>query len=256
MMEKEDLILFEKKDRVAVLTFNRPQALNALNTSVNRRLIELLHEAEEDTEIGVVVLTGSGKAFVAGGDIKEMYGKDAMEARAYALQAKRVIDTIWNLGKPVIAAINGLCLGGGMEYAMACDLRTASEAARFGQPEINIGIMPGSGGTQRLPRLIGMAKAKEFCFTGAMFDAKQALDLGLINDVYAAPSLMEKTLALAGQIASKSAPALRLIKAAMNRGTETDLETASLFEIDCFGLCFSTQEQKDGMRAFVEKSKK
>jgi enoyl-CoA hydratase len=179
-----------------------------------------------------------------------------MEARAYALQAKQVTDNIWNLGKPVIAAINGLCLGGGMEYAMACDLRTASETAKFGQPEINIGIMPGSAGTQRLPRLIGMAKAKEFCLTGAMFDAKVALELGLINYVYPTASLMKETLALAGQIASKSAPALRLIKSAMNKGADTDMETGSLFEIDCFGLCFSTQEQKDSMRAFVEKSNK
>jgi enoyl-CoA hydratase len=255
MEEKKDII-FEKKDRVAVLTFNRPESLNALNTSVNLRLIEFLLRAEADPEISVVVLTGSGKAFVAGGDIKEMFGKDAMEARAYALQAKRVTDTIWNLGKPVIAAINGPCLGGGLEYAMACDLRTASENAKFGQPEINIGIMPGSAGTQRLPRLIGMTKAKEFCFTGAIFDARLALELGLINYVYAAASFMDETLALAGQIASKSAPALRLIKSAINRGADADIETGSLFEIDCFGLCFSTQEQKDSMRAFVDKSKK
>ena len=143
-----------------------------------------------------------------------------------------------------------------MEYAMACDLRTASETAKFGQPEINIGIMPGSAGTQRLPRLIGMTKAKEFCFTGAMVDAKQALDLRLINYVYPASSLMGETLALAGQIASKSAPALMLIKSAINRSADVDIETGSLFEIDCFGLCFSTQEQKDSMRAFVEKSKR
>ena len=255
-MEKEEVILFEKKDKVAVLTFNRPQALNALNRRVNLRLIDFLLLVEADPEIKVIVLTGTGKAFVAGGDIKEMYGKDAMEARAYALQAKQVTDNIWNRGKPVIAAINGLCLGGGMEYAMACDLRTASETAKFGQPEINIGIMPGSAGTQRLPRLIGMAKAKEFCLTGAMFDAKVALELGLINYVYPTASLMKETLALAGQIASKSAPALRLIKSAMNKGADTDMETGSLFEIDCFGLCFSTQEQKDSMRAFVEKSNK
>ncbi len=256
MEEKKDIIIFTRKDGVAVLTFNRPESLNALNKNVNLRLIEFLLQAEADPDIRVVVLTGSGKAFVAGGDIKEMYGKDAMEARAYALQAKRVTDTIWNLGKPVIAAINGLCLGGGLEYAMACDLRTASENAKFGQPEINIGIMPGSAGTQRLPRLIGMTKAKEFCFTGVMFDARTAFDLGLVNYVYPAASFMEETLALAGQIAAKSAPALKLIKSAINHGADADIETGSLFEIDCFGLCFSTQEQKDSMRAFVEKSGK
>jgi enoyl-CoA hydratase len=163
------LVLYEERDRVAILTINRPQAMNALNTDVNLRLIELLLEAERDPAIKVAVLTGAGgKAFIAGGDIKEMLGMDAMQARGYALNAKRVIDTIWNLGKPVIAAINGVCLGGGLEYAMACDLRTAAETAKFALPEINIGIMPGSAGTQRLPRLIGMAKAKEFCFTGSM----------------------------------------------------------------------------------------
>jgi len=249
-------MILEKKEELAVLTFNRPEALNALNTDVNSKLIELLLQAERDDAIKVIVLTGSGKAFVAGGDIKEMYGKDPMAARAYALQAKRVMDTIWNLGKPVIAAINGLCLGGGMEYAMACDLRTASETAKFGQPEINIGIMPGSAGTQRLPRLIGMTKAKEFCFTGAMFDAKTALELGLLNYVYPAAVLMQETETLARQIAAKSGPALRLIKSAMNRGVDADIETGSLFEIDCFGLCFSTEEAKDSMRSFVEKSKK
>jgi len=255
-MENTEVVLFEKKEEVAILTFNRPQALNALNTKVNLKLLEFLGRAEQDDEVKVVILTGSGsKAFVAGGDIKEMFGKNAMEARAYALQAKRVTDVIWNLGKPVIAAINGLCLGGGMEYAMACDLRTASETAKFGQPEINIGIMPGSAGTQRLPRLIGMAKAKEFCFTGEMFGAKQALDLGLINYVYPAFSLMEETLGLAAKIVSKSAPALSLIKSAINKGTEIDLESASMFEIDCFALCFATEEQKKGMAAFVDKKK-
>jgi len=255
-MESADVVLYEKKENIAVLTFNRPQALNALNTEVNLKLIELLLQAERDDDVKVVVLTGSGgKAFVAGGDIKEMYGKDAMGARAYALQAKRVTDTLWNLGKPVIAAINGLCLGGGMEYAMSCDLRTAAETAKFGQPEINIGIMPGSAGTQRLPRLIGMTKAKELCFTGDMFDAQKALEMGLLNYIYPASSFLEESLALARKIAAKSGSSLKLIKSAMNRGTETDLETAALFEIDCFGLCFSTQEQKEGMKKFVEKSK-
>lgn len=255
-MERADVVLYEKKERVAILTSNRPQALNALNTEVNLKLIELLLQAENDDGIKVVVFTGSGnKSFVAGADIKEMLEMNSMQARKHALQAKKVTDTIWNLGKPVIVAINGFCLGGGIEYAMACDLRTASETAKFGLPEINFGIMPGSAGTQRLPRLIGLAKAKEYCFTGGTFDAKQALELGLINHVYPAESLMDETLALAGKIASKSGSSLKLIKSAMNRGTETDLETATLFEIDCFGLCFSTQEQKEGMKKFVEKSK-
>jgi len=252
----ESVVLYEKKENVALLTFNRPGALNALNTEVNLKLIELLLQADNDAEIKVVVLTGAGsKSFVAGADIKEMLEMNALQAREHGLRAKRVTDTLWNLGKPVIAAINGFCMGGGLEYAMACDLRTAAETAKFGLPEINLGIMPGSAGTQRLPRLIGMTKAKEYCFTGSTFDAKQALELGLINYVYPAEALLAETLALAGKIATKSASSLKLIKAAMNRGTETDIETAALFEIDCFGLCFSTKEQKEGMKKFVEKSK-
>ncbi|PKN69401.1 MAG: crotonase [Deltaproteobacteria bacterium HGW-Deltaproteobacteria-12] len=252
----ESVVLYEKKENVALLTFNRPGALNALNTEVNLKLIELLLQADNDAEIKVVVLTGAGsKSFVAGADIKEMLEMNALQAREHGLRAKRVTDTLWNLGKPVIAAINGFCMGGGLEYAMACDLRTAAETAKFGLPEINLGIMPGSAGTQRLPRLIGMTKAKEYCFTGGTFDAKQALEFGLINYVYPAEALLAETLALAGKIATKSASSLKLIKAAMNRGTETDMETAALFEIDCFGLCFSTKEQKEGMKKFVEKSK-
>ncbi len=255
-MANTDVVLYEKSESIALLTVNRPEALNALNTAVNLKLIELLDRAEADPEVRVVVLKGSGeKAFIAGGDIKEMVDKDAMGAREYALAAKRVIDRIWNLKKPVIAAIQGLCLGGGLEYAMACDLRTASEKARFGQPEINIGIMPGSAGTQRLSRLIGITKAKQLCFTGDMIGADEALALGLINEVYPADSLMEKTIELAKKIASKSSPALTLIKSAINKGTGMDLESASLFEIDCFGLCFATEEQKEKMLAFVGKKK-
>ena len=183
-MANTDVVLYEKSESIALLTVNRPEALNALNTAVNLKLLELLDRAEADPEVRVVVLKGSGeKAFIAGGDIKEMVDKDAMGAREYALAAKRVTDRIWNLRKPVIAAIQGLCLGGGLEYAMACDLRTASEKARFGQPEINIGIMPGSAGTQRLSRLIGITKAKQLCFTGDMIGADEALALGLINEV-------------------------------------------------------------------------
>jgi enoyl-CoA hydratase len=255
-MVNTDVVLYEKRDSIAFLTINRPEALNALNTEVNLKLIERLDQAEADNEVRVIILKGAGdKAFIAGGDIKEMINKNALEARDYALAAKRVIDRIWNLKKPVIAAIQGLCLGGGLEYAMACDLRTASEKARFGQPEINIGIMPGSAGTQRLSRLIGVTKAKQLCFTGDMIEAEEALALGLINEIHPADSLMDKTIELAKKIASKSAPALTLIKSAINRGTGMDLESASLFEIDCFGLCFATEEQKEKMLAFVNKKR-
>lgn len=256
-MTDSGLILYEKKERTAVLTFNRPAALNALNTEVNLTLIDLLDRAEADPDIRVVVLTGSGdKAFVAGADIIEMMNMGAMQARLHAIRAKRVTDKIWKLSKPVIAAINGFCLGGGLEYALACDLRVASEKAKFGLPEINLGILPGGGGTQRLPRLIGLTKAKELCLTGDIINAAQALELGLVNSVVPPESLMEKALELAAKIAGKSPTSANLIKTAMNKGVETDLETALMYEIDSFGLCFTTDEQKDGMAAFAAKSKK
>jgi enoyl-CoA hydratase len=255
-MTGHDFVLYKKKENIAILTFNRPEALNALNTEVNIQLIDMLDTAEKDAEVRVLILTGSGKkAFVAGADIKEMTDMDAIGAREHALKAKRAVDRIYHLTKPVIAAVNGFCLGGGMEYALACDFRVASENAQFGLPEINLGIMPGSAGTQRLPRLIGMGKAKELIYAGSMIDANQALTLGLINYIFTGDSLLDETLKLAKRIASKSPVALSLIKSAMNKGTEIDLESASMFEIDCFALCFTTKEQKEGMAAFVKKTK-
>lgn len=255
-MTDSQLVLYEKETPIAFLTFNRPEALNALNTDVNLKLIELLDRAEGDEDVRVIILKGSGeKAFVAGADIKEMLAMNPMEAREHAIRAKRVTDKIWNLKKPVIAAIHGFCLGGGFEYALACDIRTASEKARFALPEITLGIMPGSAGTQRLSRLIGLTKAKQLCFTGDMISAKEAYDLGIVNEIYPIESLIEKTTELAKRIASKSPHAITLIKSAMNKGTEIDLESASMFEINCFGLCFSTEEQKQGMHAFATKKK-
>jgi enoyl-CoA hydratase len=256
ILMEDCVVLYEKKENIVILTFNRPTALNALNTEVNLKLIEHLNAAEADPEIRVVVLTGSGeKAFVAGADIKEMLNMNAVAARDHAIKAKGVTDKIWNLKKPVVAVINGFCLGGGLEYALACDLRIASESARFALPEINLGIMPGSCGTQRLPRLIGLTKAKELCFTGDIIKADEALALGLVNYVFPSASLMQEAMALSGRIAKKSMPALMLIKSAMNKGIEMDLESAAILEIDCFGLCFSTEEQKQGMLAFVNKKK-
>jgi len=255
-MSMKDVVLYDKREDIAILTFNRPQALNALSSEVNLKLIELLEKSEKDNEVKVIILTGAGnKSFVAGGDIMEMVDKDAIGAREYALQAKRAVDKIYNFTKPIIAAINGICLGGGLEYAMACDFRIASENAKFGQPEINIGIMPGSGGTQRLPRLIGMGNAKELIYSGSMIDAEKAQELRLINHVFPQDSLMNEVINLAKKIASKSPVALKLIKSVMNKGTEIDLEAASVLEIECFGLCFTTQEQKKAMQEFVNKNK-
>lgn len=256
MTDSLDTVLYRKEGNLAWITFNRPEALNALNTEVNLALPELLRRAEQDPEVRVLILRGSGeKAFVAGADIKEMMSIGAMEARELALRAKHVADTIWDLSKPVIAAIQGFCLGGGFEYALACDLRIASESAKFGLPEINLGIMPGSAGTQRLARLIGLARAKELCLTGAMIDAAQALNLGILNAVCPRETLFSEAAALAGKIASKSLHSVTLIKSAMNRGLEMDLDSAALYEIACFGLCFSTEEQKAGMEAFINKKK-
>ncbi len=256
MTDLKEIALYQKEENIAWITFNRPEALNALNADMNRAIIDCLERAEADPEVRVIILKGSGdKAFVAGADIKEMMSASAMEARELALKAKRVPDTIWNLKKPVIAAIQGFCLGGGLEYAMACDLRIASENAKLGLPEITLGIMPGSGGTQRLPRLVGLTKAKELCLTGGMIDAGQALTLGILNAVCPQEKLLTEAAALAKKIASKSPHSVSLIKSSINRGMEMDLESASLFEIDCFGLCFSTEEQKKGMAAFVNKKK-
>lgn len=255
-MGSSEVVLYEKRGSIAIVTINRPEALNALNTAVNVALLEALGRAEVESDIRVVILKGSGeKAFVAGADIKEMMDKNPMEAREYALAAKKVVDKIWNLKKPVIAAINGYCLGGGFEYALACDLRTATEKARFGLPEITLGIMPGSAGTQRLPRIVGITKAKELCFLGEMISAQEALKLGLINYIYPEVSFLEDTIALAEKIAKQSPHAISLIKSSINRGLEMDLESAALFEIDCFALCFSTEEQKREMQEFITRRK-
>ena len=253
----EEVVLYEKKDKIAVVTVNRADALNALNKDVNLALLSCLEKAEADEEVRVVILTGAGnRAFVAGADIKEMLPLSSPEAREHGLRSKLVADKLWNMGKPVIAMIDGFCLGGGLEYAMACDMRVVSEKSKFGLPEITLGIIPGTAGTQRLPRLIGLSKAKELALTGEIFDAKLALDYGLVNHVVPSETLAEKTFSLAERIAGQSAFAVKMVKTAMNKGTETDLETASLFEINCFALCFSTREQKDGMQAFVDKRKK
>jgi enoyl-CoA hydratase len=255
-MSNTDLIIMEKRGGVAILTFNRPQALNAINSCLNAELFSLLDQAEKDPETKVIVVTGAGdRAFIAGADIKEMQSMDAIAAREFALEAKKTVDKLYNLKKPVIAAVNGFCLGGGLEYAMACDFRVASANARFALPEISIGIMPGSGGTQRLPRLIGMGQAKEMIYTGEMIDAEKALNLGIINHIFKREELLDETMKIAEKIAAKSAVAVSLIKSSVNRGSEADLNTASIFEIDCFALCFTTEEQKRAMAAFAAKSK-
>lgn len=250
----DELLLTEKQAGVALVTINRPKALNSLNEAMFQALREFFAGVEADPDVRVVILTGAGeKAFVAGGDIAMMQPLNAVQARQSALQAQQVLNGIEACAKPVIAAINGYALGGGCELAMACDIRMASETARLGQPEINLGIIPGWQGTQRLPRLVGKGKAKELIFSGRMVDAAEAWRIGLVDQVVPAAELLERARELAALIASKSLAALKLAKEAIDNGLEMDLRRASLYEADQFGLCFATADQKEGMGAFLEK---
>jgi len=246
-------ILIEKKGKVAILKINRPNALNALNTATISELEKGIKELEDDREVKVVILTGEGKAFVAGADVVEMKDMTAMQAREFSKLGQKVFTKLEDLEKPVIAAVNGFALGGGCELALACDIRIASDKAKLGQPEVNLGIIPGFAGTQRLSRLVGPAKAKELIYTGDMIDAQTALSIGLVNQVVPVEQLMETVLSLAEKIASKGPVAVKLAKTTINKGSETDLTTGSSYEMEAFGMCFSTSEPKEGMGAFLEK---
>jgi len=249
-------LLYEKKDNVAVVTLNRPDKLNALNSEVYSELYDAFNEAEKDDAVRVVVLTGSGeKAFGAGSDVAEMQNMNTLDIQKFMATIRKTSDFIYNLTKPTIAAIHGYALGGGCELSMCCDMRIASEKARFGQPEINLGLIPGASGTQRLPRLIGAAKAKEMIFTGDMIDAATASTLGLVNKVVPVEKLMEEAMALATKIASKSGPVLAMAKMAINHGLNTDIASGLDMEAKCDALCFATYDRKEGMDAFIEKRK-
>ena len=251
-----ETILFELEGPVGILKLNRPQALNALNSKVISELLSLLDQIEKEVMPKVLIITGAGeKAFIAGTDIVEMEKLSSFEAREFASFARKAIDKIASLNRPVIAVINGFALGGGCELAMACDIRIASEKAKMGQPETGLGIIPGSGGTQRLPRLVGPSKAKQLIFTGEIIDGKRALEIGLVDKVVAPELLMEEAKKMASTIAGKPRIALALAKEAINRGLDMDLADGLSYEIECFAQCFATQDQKEGMRAFSEKRK-
>jgi enoyl-CoA hydratase len=247
-------LLYEKKDGIGTVTINRPESLNALNSTVFSELYELFQEIEHDSKVRVVIITGSGpKSFVAGSDITEMAPLSSVEINRFVEKVRQASDRIYNLSKPVIAAVNGYALGGGCELAMCCDLRICSEKARFGQPEINLAVIPGGGGTQRLTRLIGMTRAKELLFTGDMIDAQTALNMGLVNKVVPLDNLMNEAKEMASKLMAKSGRILSLIKTAVNSGVNMSLPDALDLEAQCFALCFATEDQKEGMKAFMEK---
>ena len=247
------LLKWEVDGNIGLLTINSPATLNALNSVVLRELGEWVDKEAKDKILKAIVITGEGKAFVAGADIKEMLPLDPAGAMEFGVLGASVFRKIELLPLPVIAAVNGFALGGGCELALACDLRIASEKAKMGQPEVGLGITPGFSGTIRLPRVVGVAKAKELIYTGKVIKADEALAIGLVNEVVAPEELMEKAMGLARMLAANSGSALALSKEAIDRGLQTDIDSAIKVENDLFALCFAHEDQKEGMNAFVEK---
>lgn len=248
-----DVLLVEREGRVAILTINRPDKLNALNGEVRDAAMSTLAELENDDTIGVVVITGAGeKSFIAGADIAEFEGRSPFDQR-HAMRSPRVFDVMASFPKPVIAMINGFCLGGGCELAMSCDLRVASETARFGQPEIKLGLIPGGGGTQRMPRLTGTGQAMRLMLTGDMIPAAEAKEIGLVEMVFPAEELRAKTLELAQKIAANSPLTLSIAKEAVRAAERLPLEDGITYERDLFCLAFSTEDKAEGVKAFLDK---
>ena len=243
----------EINEGVALVTINRPEALNALNDEVLAALEGAFHTLGIDPSIRAVILTGTGKAFVAGADIKAMAAYTPLEARSFAHRGQRVLNLIENFPHPVIAAVNGFALGGGCELAMACDFRIASENARAGQPEVNLGVIPGFGGTQRLSRILGTSAAKYLLFTGEIIPAARCLELGLFNEVTAHENLLPRCREIARAIAAKGPVAVSYCKAAVNLGSESTLSHGLSHEAELFAQTFATEDQKEGMNAFIEK---
>jgi enoyl-CoA hydratase len=248
-------IVVEKKNGIGTIIINRPQALNALDRETLEELLKAVDELEKDPDMHVVILTGKEKAFIAGADIKQMQAMSPLQAKEFAELGHRLLTNMENSRLPFIAAINGYALGGGCEVMMACDIVIASVHAKIGQPEINLGIHPGFGGTQRLPRLVGKQKAKELLLTGDSIDAQEALRIGLVNKVVDHEKLMEETEKLAQKITAKSSVQTQFIKTLVNKGSEIDLPSACTMEIAFFSSSFSTEDQKEGMTAFLEKRK-
>lgn len=253
-MAYENLRVERRENGVVWIEIDRPKALNALNTPTLHELERALDEAAKDPELRVLVMTGAGeKAFVAGADIAEMSAMGPTQARVFSAVGHRVFEKLEKLPVPTIAAVNGFALGGGMELALACDLLYASEKARFGQPEVNLAVIPGFGGTQRLPRKIGPMRALELCFTGDMIGAEKAREVGLVLEVFPAEALRENVEAIAEKIASKGPLAIAALKRVVIEASACDPRTANALEQETFGVLFGSEDQKEGMRAFLEK---
>ena len=244
---------FEQQGAVAILTINRPEALNALNSQVLSDLDEAITKVEAADDIHAVILTGAGRSFVAGADIGEMKGFSAIDGKKFGVHGGGVFLRLENLSKPVIAAINGFALGGGCELAMSCDIRIASEKAKFGQPEVGLGITPGFGGTQRLPRIVGISKAMELILTAKVIGAAEAKEIGLVSQVYAPEELMDKAMELANAICANAPIAVQESKRCIRMGMQTDIATGSAFEAEAFGVTCGTEDKNEGMGAFLEK---
>lgn len=245
----------EKNGHVGVLKLNNPATLNALSSQMFADLKEGFESLTADKEIYAIIITGEGKAFAAGADIGEMLPLNAVEGMQWGKMGNDFLFSIEKCEVPVIAAVNGFALGGGCELSLACDIRIASEKAKFGQPEVGLGIIPGFGGTQRLPRAVGESHAKELIFTGRVIDAKEAERIGLINRAVPAEELMAEAMKIAEQICANAQIAVKQAKKTITRGLESDLESGIVYEEQAFGLCFATEDQKIGMTAFVEKKK-
>ena len=247
-------LIYEKRNSIAYITVNRPKVLNALNRATMAELRAAFEDAKDDAGVRVVILTGSGeKAFIAGADIKELNQLSPVEAKEYTHRGQAVFDLIENLGKPTIACINGFALGGGCELAMACTIRLASENAKLGQPEVKLGIIPGYGGTQRLPRLVGKGMAMQLNLTGEMISAQEALRIGLVNEVTAPADLIARAEALAQKIAANAPLAIKYCMEAVNKGLDMTLSEGLFLEATLFAVSCATEDKKEGTSAFLEK---
>ena len=246
-------VRFEKKDNIALVTIDRPEALNALNSTVIAELEQVVTELENDSTVRAMILTGEGRSFVAGADIGEQYPLDLDGGRRWGQRGSALFRRMERLEFPTIAAVNGFALGGGCELAMSCDIILASEKAKFGQPEVGLGITPGFSGTQRLPRRVGVAKAKELIFSGRMVKADEAERIGLVNTVYAPEALLDGAMEMARSFAKNAPIAVKYAKACIDRGMQTDIDSGIACENELFAMCFATADQKEGMGAFLEK---